>query len=76
MEVGLFPANLTVNENETFPVCARLTIGILGRDVIIPLVVESGSAVGETINFYNPFPLRIFHYLEVYFLHMQRELTL
>ena len=48
VEVGLFPANLTVNENETFPVCARITNGVLGRDVIIPLVVESGSAVGET----------------------------
>ena len=76
MEVGLFPANLTVNENETFPVCVRITDGILGRDVIIPLVVESGSAVGETIDFYNLLPLRIFYYLELHFLHIQREWTL
>ena len=58
VEVGLLPVNMTITENATFPVCVQLTNGILGRDIIIPLVVESGSAVGETIDLYD----QSFHY--------------
>ena len=48
MEVGLLPRSITITENDTFSICVELTNGVLERDVTIPLVVESGSAVGKS----------------------------
>lgn len=48
VEVGLLPVNFTVSENETFPICVKLTAGTLERNVTVPLQVQAGSAVGET----------------------------
>lgn len=41
----------TVSENQTFPLCAELTDGILERNVNIPLQVDAG------INLCMPFIL-------------------
>lgn len=43
--VGLRPLMSTVRENETFLVCAELTLGSLGRDVYVGLEAENRSAI-------------------------------
>ncbi len=48
VEVGLIPLNFSVTENETFPVCAMVTNGILGCNLTIYLGANSSSAVGES----------------------------
>ena len=45
----------TVSENQTFPLCAELTDGILERNVNIPLQVDAGLGAG--INLCMPFLL-------------------
>ena len=44
--VGLQPLTSSVQENETFLVCAELTSGSLERDVFIGLEAENSSATG------------------------------
>ena len=51
IEVGLQLMTSTVSENQTFPLCAELTDGILERNVNIPLQVDAG------INLCMPFLL-------------------
>lgn len=44
MEVSLQPVNTSVSESVSFPVCVEITNGTLGRNISIPLIVESASA--------------------------------
>ncbi len=47
--VGLAAMNLTVKENETYPVCVEITSGeTLERDVFIGLEVQNSSAQGDS----------------------------
>ena len=47
-EVGLVPLNRSVAENETFPVCAQITVGLLGCNISVPLdvTVQGNSTIG------------------------------
>ncbi len=58
MVVGLAAMNLTVREDETFPVCVEITSGeTLERDVFIGMEVQNSSAQGETSHLYMLFLL-------------------
>ena len=39
--------NVTVNESETFPICAELTSGYLERDIFVGLAVDNGNTIRE-----------------------------
>lgn len=41
----------TVSENQTFPLCAELTDGILERNISIPLQVQAGLLAGKSVPF-------------------------
>ena len=49
----------TVSENQTFPLCAELTDGILERNISIPLQVQAGLLAGKSVPFC--YYARIYH---------------
>ena len=51
VEVGLLPLNRSVAENETFDICAEISIGHLGCNITVPLDVNvlQNTTVGKDI---------------------------
>jgi hypothetical protein len=59
------PLNRSVSENETFQVCAQLTVGRLGCNISVPLDVatEGNSTIGKTIPLIDVFGKRWYVYI-------------